>query len=76
MEFAPETSAQAARSAGMLVVDDHELVRLGLRTLVHSYALSSGRTLPVFEACTLQQALGVSPVPVGHQPGVAGPAPA
>jgi len=43
----------------MLVVDDHELVRLGLRTLVQSYALSSGRTLPVFEACTLQQALGV-----------------
>jgi DNA-binding NarL/FixJ family response regulator len=43
----------------MLVVDDHELVRLGLRTLVQSYALSCGRALPVFEACTLQQALGV-----------------
>lgn len=43
----------------MLVVDDHDLVRLGLRTLVQSYALSGGCTLPVFEARTLQESIEV-----------------
>lgn len=41
----------------MLVVDDHDLVRLGLRTLVQSHAADSGHTLPVLEARTLQDAL-------------------
>jgi len=44
-------------SAGILVVDDHDLVRLGLRTLVHSYVAKSGQTVHIWEARTLQDAL-------------------
>lgn len=43
--------------SGILVVDDHDLVRLGLRTLVQSYAVSSGGSVEVFEARTLHDAL-------------------
>lgn len=43
----------------MLVVDDHDLVRLGLRTLVQSHAASSGHEVQVFEARTLQEALAL-----------------
>ncbi|WP_296445211.1 response regulator transcription factor [Rhodoferax sp. UBA5149] len=43
----------------MLVVDDHDLVRLGLRTLVQSHAAASGRAVQVFEARTLQEALAL-----------------
>jgi DNA-binding NarL/FixJ family response regulator len=41
----------------VLVVDDHDLVRLGLRTLLQSYAGAAGSTLEVIEARTLQAAL-------------------
>jgi len=41
----------------MLVVDDHDLVRLGLRTLVQSQATCRGLDVKVFEARTLQQAM-------------------
>jgi DNA-binding NarL/FixJ family response regulator len=44
---------------GLLVVDDHELLRLGLRTLVQSHAASSGQAVQVFEARGLQDALTV-----------------
>jgi DNA-binding NarL/FixJ family response regulator len=42
---------------GLLVVDDHDLVRLGLQTLVQEHASSCGRQLQVFEARTLQEAI-------------------
>ena len=45
--------------SGILVVDDHDLVRLGLRTLVQSHAASSGYNVEVFEARTLQDALAL-----------------
>lgn len=57
MEAAPPNHTDAAKPTGMLVVDDHDLVRLGLRTLVQSHAASSGHTVQVFEARTLQEAL-------------------
>lgn len=44
---------------GLLVVDDHELLRLGLRTLVQLHAASSGQVVQVFEARSLQQALAL-----------------
>lgn len=43
----------------MLVVDDHDLVRLGLRTLVQAHATEHGQAMPVLEARTLQEALAV-----------------
>ncbi len=52
-------TADTPQPAGMLVVDDHELVRLGLRTLVQSHAASMGGTVQVFEARTLYEALAV-----------------
>lgn len=42
---------------GLLVVDDHELVRLGLRTLVLSLAGPTVQSLRVFEASTLEEGL-------------------
>jgi DNA-binding NarL/FixJ family response regulator len=44
---------------GLLVVDDHELVRLGLQTLVHAQAAANEKSVKVFEARTLQGALDV-----------------
>lgn len=41
----------------MLVVDDHDLVRLGLRTLLQFHTPDNCREISVFEARTLQQAL-------------------
>lgn len=43
--------------AGLLVVDDHDLVRLGLRTMVALQAKTSGFAVQVFEARTVQDAL-------------------
>ena len=43
----------------LLVVDDHDLLRLGLRTLVQSHAATSGLGIQVFEARSLQEALTV-----------------
>jgi DNA-binding NarL/FixJ family response regulator len=43
----------------MLVIDDHDLVRLGLRTLIQSHAASNGQHVRIFEARTLQEALAI-----------------
>jgi DNA-binding NarL/FixJ family response regulator len=43
--------------AGLLVVDDHDLVRLGLRTMVAAQASASGFAVQVYEARTVQAAL-------------------
>ncbi len=51
--------ASAAAPAGLLVVDDHELVRLGLQTLVQAQAAANHASVKVFEARTLQGALDV-----------------
>lgn len=56
----------AVPTAGMLVVDDHDLVRLGLRTLVQSHAASSGQPMLVYEARTIQDALQVYRQHEGH----------
>ncbi len=40
-----------------MIVDDHELARLGLRTLLHSQVLVGERALQIFEARTLGSAL-------------------
>ena len=47
----------APKPAGLLVVDDHDLVRLGLQTLVQAYAADNHRAVKVFEARSLQEAL-------------------
>lgn len=48
------------KAAGILVVDDHELVRLGFRALVQSQAsLCTQPALQVFEARTLAEALAL-----------------
>ena len=57
MQAVPPNHPNAPKPTGMLVVDDHDLVRLGLRTLVQSHAASSGHEVQVFEARTLQEAL-------------------
>ncbi len=52
----------APLTKGLLVVDDHELLRLGLRTLVQSHAQPgehNGPGVRVFEAHSLQDALAV-----------------
>lgn len=51
--------AHAPGPTGLLVVDDHELVRLGLQTLVHAQAAANEKSVKVFEARTLQGALDV-----------------
>jgi DNA-binding NarL/FixJ family response regulator len=51
------TEPLQTRARGILVVDDHDLVRLGLRTLLLSHAASIGSVLEVFEARSLQSAL-------------------
>ena len=43
--------------AGLLVVDDHDLLRLGLRTMVAAHAAASGFAVQVYEARTVQGAL-------------------
>lgn len=44
-------------ATGLLVVDDHDLLRLGLLTLVQAHATDSGRRIKVLESRTLQEAL-------------------
>lgn len=46
-------------SCGILVVDDHDLVRLGVRTLLQAQASPSGGGVEVFEADCLAQALAI-----------------
>jgi DNA-binding NarL/FixJ family response regulator len=57
MTVSDSTSCLDGRLRGILVVDDHELVRLGLRTLVQSHAQSLGREVLVFDARSLEEAL-------------------
>jgi DNA-binding NarL/FixJ family response regulator len=59
MDQPPLTHNSPLRVHGLLVVDDHELLRLGLRTLVQSHASTSGQAVQVFEARGLQEALAV-----------------
>ena len=55
----PPTSnfPNVAPIAGLLVVDDHDLVRLGLRTMVAEQAAASGFAVQVYEARTVHSAL-------------------
>lgn len=55
----PAPAVGPAAPAGLLVVDDHELVRLGLQTLVQAQAAANQTHVKVFEARTLQGALDV-----------------
>jgi DNA-binding NarL/FixJ family response regulator len=55
----PPLPADAHKPAGLLVVDDHDLVRLGLQTLVQAYAADNHRAVKVFEARSLQEALAL-----------------
>ncbi len=59
--MAPSTltagDAMPHQISGVLLVDDHHLVRLGLRTLLQSHAASCGTSIEVFEARTLNDAL-------------------
>jgi len=48
-----------AAPAGILVVDDHELVRLGFRALLQTQAASAGPAPRIFEAQTLGDALAL-----------------
>jgi DNA-binding NarL/FixJ family response regulator len=59
MDHPPLNHPQPPPVRGLLVVDDHELLRLGLRTLVQSHAATCGQAVPVFEARSLQQALAL-----------------
>jgi DNA-binding NarL/FixJ family response regulator len=54
-----EAAAASTRPTGMLVVDDHGLVRLGLRSLIQSFAAAGGRSVAVFEAASLAEALAL-----------------
>lgn len=46
-----------AQSKGIMVVDDHDLVRLGLRALVQSQARASNTPLQIFEVRTVSSAI-------------------
>lgn len=56
---APPTHAapDPSGATGLLVVDDHDLLRLGLLTLVQAHATDSGRAIRVLESRTLQEAM-------------------
>lgn len=45
--------------SGILIVDDHDLVRLGVRALLQAQASPSGEEVEIFEADCLAQALAV-----------------
>lgn len=49
----------APAASELLVVDDHDLVRLGLRTLVQAHKPPHGTALTVWEARTLDEAIGL-----------------
>lgn len=50
---------QSARGFTILVVDDHELVRLGVRALLQSQVSPSGAPVEILEAGSLAEALAV-----------------
>ena len=53
------TSHALGTPVGILVVDDHELVRLGFRALLQTHAASAESVPQVFEAQTLAEALAL-----------------
>ncbi len=59
MAFSPLTPSTETTQTGLLVVDDHDLVRLGLRTLVQTHASGVNQSITIFEARTLQEALAL-----------------
>lgn len=58
-DTAPPPAVPRPLPLGMLVVDDHDLVRLGLRSLVQSHAADSGQSIQVLESRSLNEALAV-----------------
>lgn len=59
MAAPPFTSSIDTPHADMLVIDDHDLVRIGLRTLIQSHANANGQVVRIFEARTLQEAMAI-----------------
>ncbi|MGS5089866.1 response regulator [Hydrogenophaga sp. A37] len=59
MAQAYEASQAFARPSGILIVDDHDLVRLGLRALIASQTSQAGTAIQVFEVKTLAAAIEV-----------------
>ena len=51
--------ADVRRPRAILVVDDHDLVRLGVRALLEAQSSPSGETVEVFEAGNLAEALAL-----------------
>ena len=51
----PSDQAGVAGLKRLLIVEDHELVCLGLRTLIASYAREAGQAIEILEARTLDQ---------------------
>lgn len=49
----------STRVSAILIVDDHELVRLGVRALLQAQASPHGSAVEVFEASSMAQALAV-----------------
>lgn len=57
--IAPMNTTPTPRRVAILVVDDHELVRLGVRALLESQVSPSGATVEVLEAGTLAEAFAL-----------------
>ena len=57
LEHSISHDERGATPPGLLLVDDHELVRLGLQTLSLSLTRNTGQSMHVFEASTLEEAL-------------------
>ena len=51
--------ASTRSSSSILIVDDHDLVRLGVRALLQAQVSTHGSAVEVFEANSLEQALAV-----------------
>ncbi|WP_198083045.1 response regulator transcription factor [Variovorax sp. E3] len=49
----------STRSSSILIVDDHDLVRLGVRALLQAQASPNGLAVEVFEANSLEQAMAI-----------------
>lgn len=54
-----DTGATAGVSSAILVVDDHDLLRLGVSALVQAQAATSGARIAVFEAGNIADALAL-----------------
>lgn len=53
------SNSASTRSSSILIVDDHDLVRLGVRALLQAQTSPNGPAVEVFEANSLEQALAV-----------------